>query len=535
MSLRRDLRVGSRITRAEFRRSVRQYTGDWRRLLGLAIAVVFVGGGLLVTVPAVYVLGRTTRSVSSIPGFAPVATVLPGLLVVFAAFRTIERIGGVDGEALLLTTVHPRAVVVGLIGSEVARLATWFGVPLAATVAAFALGLGSPTFPVTAAAVAVPMLCCAAVWGYALGLGLLRVLRRLPRLRRLLKWVGIVGVLVAVVGSQAAGQLIAEGTVPFAAVLDAVTLAPIAEYVALAFVGTPLSRPVPLRALAVLASVVCLTPVGLVVATRQASAVWFTDAAADAGPAAKRTTTGGFDVPRPFAAAAAGRVAWGHLLRAARHPQELSHLLLVVFFIGPLGSAFVGSSGDVLGILIAGTGVGLATYLAGAAFGLNPLGDDRPQLPLVLLVGVDARTIVRGRVLAGVAVGLPVAVLLPAVGAGVGAPLGVAAAFAAVGGLLCVTASTFAVGVGAAYPVYEERKFWGSETVVPSTLVMLTYLAVVGGGTAIGLLLTWYGLAGLTLSPGLGVGLAAYLLLTLGVPYGCYRYAVRRYRRYTVG
>lgn len=532
MSLRRDLRAGSRIARAEFRRSVRQYTGDWRRLLGLVIAVVFIGGGLLVIVPAVYVLGRTARSVSSIPGFAPAATVLPVLLVVLAAFRTVERIGRSDGEALLLTTVHPRAVVVGLVGSEVARLAAWFGVPLAATVAALAFGLGSPTFPLAAAAVAAPMLCCAAVWGYALGLGLLRVLRRLPRLRRLLKWVGVVALLVAVAGSQFVGQFVDEGTVPAGVVVDAVTLAPVAEYVALAFVGTPLSRPVSLRALAVLASVGCLTPVGLAVATRQASAVWFTDAAA-AGPAAKRTTTGGFDVPRPFAAAPAGRVAWGHLLRAARHPQELSHLLLVVFFVGPLGSAFVGSSGDALGILVAGTGVGLATYLAGAAFGLNPLGDDRPQLPLVLLVGVDARTLVRGRVLAGVAVGLPVAVLLPAAGAGLGAPPGVAAAFAGVGGLLCATASTFAVGVGTAYPVYEERKFWGSETVVPSTLVMLTYLAVVSGGTAVGLVLTWYGLAGLTLSLGLGAGLAAYLLLTLGIPYGCYRYAVRRYRGYT--
>lgn len=531
MNLRRDLRAGSRIARAEFRRSVRQYTGDWRRLLGLVIAVVFVGGGLLVTVPAVYVLGRTARSVSSIPGFAPVATVLPALLVVLAAFRTVERIGGADGEALLLTTVHPRAVVVGLVGSEVARLAAWFGVPLAVTVAAFALGLGSPTFPITAAAVAAPVLCCAAVWGYALGLGLLRVLRRLPRLRRLLKWVGVVGVLVAVAGSQAAGRLVVEGTVPFAAVLDAVTLAPVAEYVALAFVGTPLSRPVSLRALAVLGGVVCLTPVGLAVATRQASTLWFTDAA-DAGRAAKRTTTGGFDVPRPFAAAAAGRVAWGHLLRAARHPQELSHLLLVVFFVGPLGSAFIGSSGDALGILVAGTGVGLATYLAGAAFGLNPLGDDRPQLPLVLLVGVDARTIVRGRVLAGVAIGLPVAVLLPAAGAGLGAPPGVAAAFAAVGGPLCVTAAGFAVGVGTAYPVYEEREFWGSETVVPSTLVMLTYVAVVTGGTAIALLLTWYGLSGLALTPGIAAGVGVYLLLTLGIPNGCYRYAVRRYHRY---
>lgn len=534
MNLRRDLRHGSQVARAEFRRSVRQYTGDWRRLLGLAVAVLFLGGGLLVTVPSAYVLGRTARSVSAIPFFAPIATVLPALLVGLSAFRTVERIGAANAEALLLTTVHPRAAVVGLIGSEVARLGAWFGVPLAATVAAFALGLGSPTFLIAVTAVAVPTVCWAAVWGYALGLGVLRVLRRLPRVRRVLKWLGVGVLLVGIVGSQLVGQFVVDGSVPVGLTVDDIAFAPVAEYVALAFVGTPLSRPVSLQAVAVFAGILCLTPVGLAVATRQASALWFTDITADTGSAAERTTTGGFDVPWPFATTAAGRVAWGHLVRAARHPQELSHLLVVVFFLGPIGSAFLQSSGDALGILVAGTGVGLGTYLAGATFGLNPLGDDRPQLPVVLLAGTDARTIVRGRVLAGVAVGLPVAVTVPAVGAGLGAQPTVTAAFAAVGALLCITAATFAVGVGAAYPVYEEREFWGSETVVPSTLVMLTYLAVVSGGTAIGLVVTWYGSSGLTLTLTVVAGLAAYILLTLGIPYGCYRYAVRRYDQYTL-
>ena len=532
MNLRRDLRHGSQVAHAEFRRSVRQYTRDWRRVLGVAVTVLFFGGGLLVTIPSAYVLGRTARSVSSIPFLTPIATVLPVLLVGLSAFRTIERIGAVDAEALLLTTVHPRAAVIGLIGSEVARLGVWFGVPLAAAVAAFALGLGSPTFLITVTAVAVPAVCWAAVWGYALGLGVLRVLRRLPRVRRVAKWLGVGVLLVGVAGSQLVGQFIADGTVPVALTVDDIAFAPVAEYVAFAFVGTPLSQPISLRGVAVFVGIVCFTPVGLAVATRQASALWFTDITTNTGSTAERTTTGWFDVPWPFTTTAAGRVAWGHLVRAARHPQELSHLLLVVFFIGPIGSTFLQSSGDALGILVAGTGVGLGTYLAGATFGLNPLGDDRPQLPLVLLAGTDARTIVRGRVLAGVAVGLPVAVIVPAVGAGLGAQPTVAAAFAAVGGLLCITAATFAVGVGTAYPVYEEREFWGSETVVPSTLVMLTYLAVVSGGTVIGLVVTWYGSFGLTLTLAVVAGLAAYILLTLGIPYGCYRYAVRRYDKY---
>ena len=59
-------------------------------------------------------------------------------------------------------------------------------------------------------------------------------------------------------------------------------------------------------------------------------------------------------------------------------------------------------------------------------------------------------------------------------------------------------------------------------------LVILTYLAVVSGGTMIRLVVTWYGSSGLTLTLAVVAGLAAYMLLTLGIPYSCYRYAVCR-------
>jgi ABC-2 type transport system permease protein len=109
-----------------------------------------------------------------------------------------------------------------------------------------------------------------------------------------------------------------------------------------------------------------------------------------------------------------------------------------------------------------------------------------------------------------------------------------AVGFAVVGCLMCLPAASVALGLGAAYPVYEEREFWGTETVVPSTLVMMGYSFVVGGGTVIGLLVTWYVLTGhLTLNPLPLAALGVYLALTVGVSYGSYRYALRRYRRYT--
>jgi ABC-2 type transport system permease protein len=529
MSLRRDLRHGRRIARGEFVRSVRGYVRNKRRLAGLAVAVLFFGSNFVVALPTAYALGLSARSIDAIPYFAPVATAVPPLLVALATLRTLERIGRIDAASLVLTVVHPRAVVVGLVGAELARLALWFGAPLAAVAAAFALGLGAPSLPLSAAAVGLPLLCWTAVWGYAVGMMLLWLFRRLPSVRRVLKVGGLLAMAAVVVASQFASQyLVTEGT----SIGEFVVVAPVVDYVALAFVGTPLARPASSGAVLVLVGLLGLTPVGLAVATRQASRLWFADEPARAAPPRPTTSSGWLAAPPPFAWRTAGRVAWAVLVRARRHPQELAHLVMILFFLGPLGTTV--ASSDALGPLVAAAGVGFGVYLAGATFGLNPLGDDRPQLPVLLLTATDTRTLVRGRSLAGLAVGVPVVVAVPLTSILVGTRPVHAVGFAVVGCLMCLPAASVALGLGAAYPVYEEREFWGTETVVPSTLVMMGYSFVVGGGTVIGLLVTWYVLTGhLTLNPLPLAALGVYLALTVGVSYGSYRYALRRYRRYT--
>lgn len=535
MSLRRDLRHGRRIARAEFVRSVRGYVRNKRRLAGLAVVVLFFGGNFLFALPTAYLLGQSVQSTDAIPYFDPVATAVPVLLVVLATLRTLERIGRIDAADLVLTTVQPRAVVLGLIGAEIGRLLLWFGAPAAAFAAAFALGLGAPSLPLSAALVAVPLVCWAAVWGYAIGMVTLRLFRRLPSVRRVLKFGGLLAVAVVAVASQFVGQYLVTGGASVGEFLSTFTVPPVVDYVALAFVGTPLARPLSIRAVIVLVGLLGLTPVGLAVATRQASRLWFTDEPARAAPPRPTTSSGWLAAPPPFAWRKAGRVAWAVLVRARRHPQELAHLVMVLFFLGPLGTTVAQSSSDALGPLVAAASAGFGTYLAGATFGLNPLGDDRPQLPVLLLTATDTRTLVRGRSLAGLAVGLPVAVLVPLASVLLGTRPVHAVGFAVVGSLMCLAAAAVAVGLGAAYPIYEEREFWGTETVVPSTLVMMGYIFVVGGGSVIGLVVTWYILVGqLGLSPLLLVGLGVYLALTGGVSYGSYRYALRRYRRYTL-
>jgi len=537
MTLARDVRHGLRICRAEFVRSVRGYLRDSRRVLGLVLLALFFGGSLLFTLPGVFLVGQRVRTTAAIPFLDQVAVALPVGLALVAVVRTLERIGGAEAEALLLTTVHPRAVVVGLVTAELSRLALWFGLPIAAVAGAFAFGVGAPTLLLTAGLVVVPLVCSTAVWGYAAGLGLLRVFRRLPTLRRVLKVGGVAALVGAVVGSQFVGQYLVTEGLALGRGLSVVGVSPLTAYVSLAFVGTPLAQPIDPSALGVLVVSLALTPVGVVAAERQAVALWFTDGVTrrstespDAGG-----DTGRFSPPRPYAWTKAGRVAWGFVLRAVRQPQQLVHLLVVVFFLGPFGGLLQSSSGDGLLAVVAGLGVVLGAYISGAAFGLNPLGDDRPQLPLVLLTRTDPATYLWGRVGAGLTIGLPFAVLVPVGTLAASATPRYGVAFAVAGVGWCVASALLALGLGCAYPIYEEREMWGVETVSPSMLVTMAYAAVVVFGTGIGLVVLWYFVTGHLAPTGLTLaGVTLYLLATLGVPAVSYGYATRRYRRHTL-
>jgi len=540
MSLRQDLRHGGRIGRAEFVRSIRRYVRDTRRIIGLAVALLFFGGNLLFLLPAIYVLGQNVRSVATIPYFEPAATLLPVGLFLLGALRTMERLGSVDTEDLLLTTVHPRGVVVGLITAEIGRLLLWFGIPLVAIAGAFAVGLGSPVFLVTAGIVLVPIVCCMAVWGYAVGIWILRILRRLPTVRRVLKVGGLLALIGIVILSQVAVRYLVTGTVSIETLLSLISFAPVVDYLTMGFVGTPVSATITPMTVVVLVTWIALTPVGLAVAERQATAFWFTE-----DPVRTATTdtlsetavsSGGFSPPKPFLWTKAGRIAWGYLTRAVRHPQEFSHLLMLVFLMGPMaGTFFQSSSGERFPVLVAGTGVLFGVYLSGATFGLNPLGDDRPQFPLVLLTETTPRTFLRARALAGLAIAIPFVIFVPLASIAAGTRPLYGIVFATVGTGFSLMAALFALGLGCAYPIYEERELWGTETVAPSMLVLIGYSFVVIGGTIIGLGITWFGLTGnLVVTAILVVVLGVYLLLSVGGSLLSYWYSQRRYRRYVL-
>lgn len=153
----------------------------------------------------------------------------------------------------------------------------------------------------------------------------------------------------------------------------------------------------------------------------------------------------------------------------------------------------------------------------------------------MLLTETTPGTFLRGRVLAGLAVGLPLTTLVPlgSIAAGTRPLHGIT--FAVVGSGFSLMAALFALGPGCAYPIYEERELWGAETVAPSMLVLMGYSFVVMGGTTLGLGVTWFGLTGnLVMTTILISGLSVYLVLTVGLPVLSYWYSRRRYRRYVL-
>src|SRR6056297_3307542 len=125
---------------------------------------------------------------------------------------------------------------------------------------------------------------------------------------------------------------------------------------------------------------------------------------------------------------------------------------MLIFLVGPMaGTFFQSSSGERFPVLVAGTGVLFGVYLSGATFGLNPLGDDRPQFPLVLLTETTSRTFLRGRVLAGLSVGLPFSIFVPLASIAAGTRPVYGITFATVGTGFSFLAALFALGLGCAY------------------------------------------------------------------------------------
>ncbi len=528
MSFRTDIAQALWIAKKERRLDIRGIKRDRRRQLKFAIWSIVYLVALGPRLPNAYAAGTGLGSVGDIPYGGVLLTLLPvvlaGLVAIWAGYGTAQY----EIHSTELTIIHPRAAMFGILCSIAYPLGLWWIGPIFLFMLTFLAGVETPSVILTAVVLMVVLLGWAAVWGYTIGVWVARHVRNRPVVQLLLKLVLLFG-FVFCLFILLPVDIFGIRPEMLTALAGSVVFEPIYSYGALAFAGTEISTGPLLSGLVLLAVFVFSIPVGVATGTRQARAFLLRDPP-ERIRGHRRFLAGGFNPPWPVNAFRAGHLAWRHLLVATRDPQQLTHALLVelslLFYAGLL------SLGE-LDIPIIYLLMIAATVLAGVAFCLNPLGEDRRQGELLFVTTAGAKTRLRARVLAGLVVSAPLVICGSMFATVDGTSAETAIRFAVVTLLLCVPSTGLAFGLGAFKPIYEERQLLGTVTLVPSLGVLFGHTIVVMVGTCVGL---W--LSGLVVSGSLTAArtslLVVYLFVTIVVSYGGYRYAASRLRSLTI-
>ena len=193
----------------------------------------------------------------------------------------------------------------------------------------------------------------------------------------------------------------------------------------------------------------------------------------------------------PIVSGSVKGVAEWAILRTRREPQRVNFLLIPVFMlISSQASTAIQSGGDLFGTL------GVTTALAGgwfvgAAFGLNPLGDEGAVLPTTLL-SASGHDFVRGLVVPSLLFQPVVVLLIVATGVigGLG-PVEIVMLSAISCGIAFVSA-VFAPAIGMRFPRFSAIRIGNSEGVRPPRIVAAALhgsLTWILGGALIGLIL----------------------------------------------
>lgn len=470
-----------RIGRFEFRRTVRALWQDKARFgliaLGSLFLPVIIAGFTLLFAPVIRDAGPVRLPAGARGTVA--------LFWLFAVFLVAQRVASarprIDAESLVLTTVSPRTAAVGLVLAETFRVAANVGLSVLALAAATAYLFGSVLSLVVLPVVAFVLAATAVVAGSVAGYVVAWLVATVPFVARHKTALATVAA-VLFFGGYALVQF------PMFGVDGGTLLAwlPIGWFADVAVVGMPVVGSTIRAAGAVGASVVVFVAGGALI-ERVTTALWFADAVSPDGDDAGRPTgtPAGRDrdrrprdaleaAVRPLGVPAAfdaptRRVAEWVLLRTRREPRRLTFLMLPVFFVG---SALinVGFQSGSLQSLAAPLFVVVLPWLAGASFAMNPLGDEGAVLP-VTLTAVSGRTYVRGLMLPGVLVGLPL-VLVVALGAGVVSPYSwlQVLGLGLLGVYLTVVAVATTPAVGMRLPRFSAIRIGQSRAVIPPRL-----------------------------------------------------------------
>ncbi|WP_090618829.1 hypothetical protein [Natrinema salaciae] len=543
------------VTRTEVRRTVRAVAGSRTKLLMMAAVALFALGpvtavGLLV-IPE---LGEQAATGTLSAADATTATefvtggtaVLWLFLVLMAVMRAVTTVADVDEPAFLLLSTSVRNTVVGVVAAEVALFSLWLLPPTLLFAAAFASGAGTALPVVAASLLIVSLLATAVPVGFGVGVWvrhLLTAYEPIARYRTLL----FAAFWIVYFGAIATGGL----NDVMATLFTHLQASPLGWPGHLLVLGIPGLEPsVPVIGGAVVGSVV-VVGVALAVGTRGAQTHWFADPArtdddeTDEEPSSDRLEgllSGGISRPVRTVTVTAIR-------RTKRSPIRLAYV----------GYPLLGTFGFAQQVVEAGTlpsfvAVLFSLYVvwaAGALFTLNPLGDLGPALPAVVTSTLTGRQAIRGRIVAGALVSVPIA-LLVSLAVGIVSPLSLERTGALVAGTVvgAVVTPALASGIGSAFPRFGSVNVTNNrEAVMPSKTAFLVYtLAIMlpavaavvlyleAPETIAGLIATvsaWAPGPELTVSAR-SITVGAWLVLVGGLlaPFVSYRYAVERFDWY---
>lgn len=458
------------IVRTEVRRRMRSILDAPGRGLGYAISglvgVAFaigmsVGGFFLGRALAAGALGDPR------PAGASIAASVVALAAFMTTLRAVQRSAMPPGRELLLVAAPTRAVVTSLLVVEALLPLSMIGLPGVLASLTFAAGAGSPASAPLLAASALLLVGLGATIGFALGLLVRTAIARSRVLARHKGALGVLSVLayVGIVFGSGAQNVLA----PAVRLLGATPVGWVADLGLLAVVPSAS----PLRAVGAL----LVTGIAVVAlwagSVRLAGRLWFEP------PVSPRTHAAASSLGRlPGVDRTTDHVVRKTWTRARRAPIRLVYVIYPLFAaIGPVASSL---GGGVVPAVAAPTIAIYGAWATGAAFTLNPIGDETPVLPVTLTSPVTGRRFVRALWLAGAAVGVPLTLVLAEVAgvlAGL-APSGLLLVGALALGLPAL-APGIAAGIGATVPRLQPARVARSRrAVVPSLLAFGGYSLV---------------------------------------------------------
>lgn len=477
--------------------------------------------GLFLLQMQYFLLGPTIDVGAALVGGDPPVGQVAGILatvVAVAAYSGAQQVakGSDDGVLgpLLRSSVPPRAVALGRSLADFLKLLALLTAFTLVPLLALGIGAANPLVPLALTVGALPLAWGGLLVGRAAGMAIRSAYRRIPGARAVsIVVVGaafLVGFVwwMQIVQAERIGDVAARG-------VALASVGPLEAYVRtlLAPIGVPV------------APIDAAISVGVLIVVVATSAIVVRiEAARDARERPDgQTGAGTRAVPTAIRSRPSLRIGWRYLLLGIRDPARFSHLSVLLIGFASAGAPALTNPG--LAIEFAPeAGLVLGTALAGAAYCLNPLGDDRDQHPLLLTGAPTLRPVLLGRGVAGIALGTVALVLGLGIGLVDGRGLAVVGYLALAPVLFAASVGT-ALGFGAAVPSYDPTSDGGR--IQPSTFPTMVHLfgSVLFG--AIGAWLVVVTVAGVPLAP-LVVGWLLFLATLSASGYLGYRSAVRR-------